>query len=64
LALAAIPDAREADRMLVVTGNTAKLIRLGQTAQHEFGSAVLNAGVFAKVANTLLRSEFMTGTIT
>lgn len=50
--------------MLVVTGNTAKLIRLGQTAQHEFGSAVLNAGVFAKVANTLLRSEFMTGTIT
>jgi len=48
LALGTIPYAKEANRLFIGTGNTGKLIRLGPTAQHEYGSAVLDAGVFAR----------------
>jgi hypothetical protein len=48
LSMAAVDDKDGADGVLVGTGNTGKLVRLGTIEKHEYASDVLDAGVLAR----------------
>lgn len=48
LALAPLQSKEDAGALIVGTGNTGKLFRLGLTEKHEYASDVLDAGAFAR----------------
>jgi hypothetical protein len=48
LTFAAAPSAGDADGILIGTGNTGKLVLLGDVSRHEYASDVLDAGALAR----------------
>ena len=48
LSLATVSGTGDGGSMIIGTGNTGKLVRLGNVANHEYASDVLDAGVLAR----------------